>query len=164
MSSKDFNYTNTTLPNNSDTSEMRIGIVVSEWNSHITDDLLNAAVETLLAEGVQESNISVRRVPGSFELIHGCSQLAHFGFVDAIIALGCVVRGDTPHFDYICMGATMGLTELNREGKVPVINGILTTNTMEQALERTQGSLGNKGREFAISAIKMVDYVWELVK
>lgn len=140
-----------------DATNMRFGIVVTEWNSHITDALLDGAVKALTAAGVNETSINVRRVPGSFELIYGCSKMAQHGYIDAIIALGCVIKGDTPHFDFICAGTTQGLTQLNVEGKVPVINGVLTVNTEEQALERA-GRM-NKGGEFAITAIKMVDFM-----
>lgn len=144
----------TSLP---DASNMRFGIVVTEWNNHITDALLKGAVDALVAAGVNEQSISIRRVPGSFELVYGCAKMAENGYIDAIIALGCVIKGDTPHFDYICAGTTQGLTELNVEGKIPVINGVLTVLTEQQAVERA--TMMNKGGEFAITAIKMVDYV-----
>ena len=89
-----------------DATDMRFGIVVTEWNNHITDRLLQGAIETFSQYGVRESNITVKRVSGSFELTFGCAQLAKYGLVDAIIAIGCVIRGDTPHFDYICEGVT----------------------------------------------------------
>lgn len=139
-----------------DASNMRFGIVATEWNNHITDTLLHNAIETLKSCGVSESSISVRRVPGSFELVYGCSRMAEHGYIDAIIALGCVIRGDTPHFDYICSGTTEGLVHLNIEGKIPVINGVLTVNNEEQALERANKM--NKGAEFAITAVKIVAY------
>ena len=103
-------------------------------------------------------------MPGSFELIYGAAQLAKHGHVNAVIAIGCVVRGDTPHFDYICEGVTRGLADLNANGSIPVIFGLITTNTQEQAEERAGGKLGNKGCEFAVTAIKMVDYAWQLQK
>ena len=97
-------------------------------------------------------------MPGAFELVYGCAQLAEHGYVDAIIALGCVIKGDTPHFEYICQGTTAGLVQLNATGKIPMINGVLTVNNEQQAEERA-GAQMDKGREFAITAIKMVDYV-----
>lgn len=164
MSSNTFSYTaDQTLPI-PDASEMRIGIIVTEWNNHITDKLLEGAQKELLKNGVSESNITVKRVPGSFELVYAASQLAKFGHVNGIIILGCVIRGDTPHFDYICQGVTQGITQLNVEGDVPVIFGLLTVNNNEQAEERAGGSLGNKGEEFALTAIKMVDYAWKFQK
>lgn len=137
---------------------MRFGIVVSEWNKEITGGLLQGACSTLLKHEVQEADITVLTVPGSFELVYGAARMVNSGRFDAVIAIGCVVRGDTPHFDYICQGATQGLAELNREGKVPVIYGLLTCNDMEQAEARSGGMLGNKGDECAITAIKMVDF------
>lgn len=152
----DFSLINSThsLP---DASNMRIGIVVTEWNNHITDALLDGALTALQQAGVSEQSITVRRVPGSFELIYGCSKMAENPYIDAIIALGCVIKGDTPHFDYICAGTTQGLVHLNVEGKIPVINGVLTVLNEQQAIERA--TTMNKGGEFAITAIKMVDYI-----
>ena len=135
---------------------MRFGIVVSEWNGQITGALLEGACETLTKHGAKKENIKIVTVPGSFELIYGAAQLAKTD-VDAVIAIGCVVRGDTPNFDYICAGATQGLAQLNTTGDIPVIYGIITTNDMQQALERAGGTLGNKGDECAITAIKMIN-------
>ena len=157
LSEYDFN----SVPN---AEEMKFGIVVSEWNFNITGALLQGAMDTLKRHGVKEENILVKTVPGSFELTFGANQLIECTDIDAVIALGCVVRGDTPHFDYVCMGATQGLTELNAMGDVPVIFGLITTNNMEQAEDRAGGKLGNKGDECAISAIKMIDFVWSLKK
>ncbi|MBR5052526.1 MAG: 6,7-dimethyl-8-ribityllumazine synthase [Bacteroidaceae bacterium] len=139
-----------------DATGMRVGIVVSEWNDKITGALLEGACQTLIKHGVREEDIKVKLVPGSFELIYGASRLVNSGLVDAVIAIGCVIKGDTPHFDYICQGTTQGLADLNKEGKIPVIYGLLTCNTLEQAQERCGGMLGNKGDECAITAIKMV--------
>lgn len=139
-----------------DATGMRVGIVVSEWNDKITGALLEGACQTLMKHGVKEENITIKPVPGSFELVYGAARFVTSGLVDAVIAIGCVIRGDTPHFDYICQGVTQGLAELNREGKIPIIYGLLTCNTLEQAQERCGGMLGNKGDECAITAIKMV--------
>ena len=139
-----------------DATGMRVGIVVSEWNEKITGALLEGACQTLIRHGVSENDIIVKTVPGSFELVYGSARFVNSGQVDAVIAIGCVIKGDTPHFDYICQGATQGLTDLNREGKIPVIYGLLTCNTLEQAQERCGGMLGNKGDECAVTAIKMV--------
>ena len=146
------------------TEGMRFGIVVSEWNSKITGALLQGAFDTLLLHGVPEEHILVKTVPGSFELVFGASQMIESGLVDAVIAIGCVIKGDTPHFDYICQGATQGLAELNLQGNVPVVYGLLTCNTLEQAEDRCGGMLGNKGDECAITAIKMIDYRKQLKK
>lgn len=141
-----------------DLSFMRFGVVTTEWNAHIVDAMLAQVRSTLAEYGVPENNITVRRVPGSFELVYGCAQLAQRGYVDAVIALGCVIKGDTPHFDYICLGTTEGLVRLNATGKVPVINGVLTVNDEQQALDRA-GEKMNKGREFAMTAVKMVQFM-----
>lgn len=137
---------------------MRFGIVVSEWNNNITGALLQGAYDTLTKHGAREEDITVMTVPGSFELVFGASQMVKSGKMDAVIAIGCVVRGDTPHFDYICEGTTQGLASLNEHFDVPVIYGLLTCNNMEQAQDRAGGTLGNKGDECAVTAIKMVDY------
>ena len=138
--------------------DMRFGIVVSEWNNNITSALLQGAYDTLLRHGAKEENIRVMTVPGSFELVYGSSQMVKSGKVDAVIAIGCVIRGETPHFDYICQGATYGLSKLNLQSDVPVIYGLLTCNNHDQAEARCGGILGNKGDECAITAIKMVSY------
>lgn len=145
-----------------DATEMKFGIVVSEWNSPITSALLDGAVSTLLQHGAKKENILVKTVPGSFELTFGSNQLIEYTDVDAVIALGCVIKGDTPHFDYVCMGVTQGLAQLNATSDTPVIFGLITTNTVEQAEERAGGRLGNKGAECAVTAIKMVDFAWSL--
>ena len=140
-----------------DASDMRFGIVVSEWNSNITGALLEGAVTTLKKHGVKDENLLVQTVPGSFELTFGSAQMIKSGKVDAVIAIGCVVRGDTPHFDYVCAGTTQGIAELNAQAKIPVIFGLITTDTMQQAEDRAGGIHGNKGDECAVTAIKMVD-------
>ena len=136
---------------------MRIGIVVSEWNEEVTAALLAGAKATLQKHGVDEHDILVHTVPGSFELIYGANQMVK-AKVDAVIAIGCVIRGDTPHFDYICQGTTQGLAHLNATQSVPVIYGLLTTENMQQALDRCGGKLGNKGDECAVTALKMVRF------
>ncbi len=137
---------------------MRFGIVTSEWNSQITDALLEGARATLLSHGAREQDITEMAVPGSFELVYASARMLASGRFDAIIALGCVIRGDTPHFDYICQGTTQGLSALNRQGKTPVIFGLLTCETQRQAQDRSGGELGNKGSECALTAIKMVAF------
>ena len=150
-------YDITSVP---DASAMKFGIVVSEWNENITAALLHGAKETLMRHGAKEENIIVYTVPGSFELIYGSAKFVQAGQVDAVIALGCVVRGDTPHFDYICEGVTAGLTKLNVKYDTPVIFGLLTTNNIEQAQERSGGTLGNKGDECAVTALQMMAQEW----
>ena len=157
LSDYDFN----SVPN---AENMRFGIVVSEWNNNITGPLLEGAISTLKKHGAKDKNILVQTVPGSFELTFGSAQMIKSGKVDAVIAIGCVVRGDTPHFDYVCAGTTQGIAQLNAEGDIPVIYGLITTNTMQQAEDRAGGRLGNKGDECAITAIKMLDFKEKLQK
>lgn len=145
-----------------DASAMRFGIVVSEWYDDITGALCDGARQALLAHGAKAENIRVEHVPGSFELIFGASQMVKRGDVDAVIALGVVIRGETPHFDYICAGVTQELARLNTAGDIPVIYGLLTTNDKAQAVERAGGKLGNKGEECGIDAIKMADLLARL--
>ena len=139
------------LPNSSD---MRIGIVVSQWNNKITDGLFNGAFTTLINSGVSENNIEKIEVPGSFELIFGAKILSRKD-IDAIICLGSVIKGETKHFDYVCQAVSNGIKDLNINLNVPVIFGVLTDNTMEQAINRSGGKHGNKGIEAAVTAIKM---------
>lgn len=141
-----------------DASNMCFGIVVSEWNREVTNALLEGAVGTLEKYGALPENIHVKSVPGSFELIYGAHQMTLNGGYDAIIILGSVIRGETPHFDYICQGVTYGIASLNSKSEIPVVYGLLTTDTLEQAKERAGGKLGNKGDECAIVAIKMAKF------
>ena len=143
---------------------MRIGIVVSEWNDNITSELAEGAINTLKKFGVADDDIIIRSVPGSFELVFGCAQMIKSGWVDGVIAIGCIIRGDTPHFEYISTGVTQGISALNKDNDVPVVFGVLTTNNLQQAEERSGGIIGNKGDEFAITAIKMIDFRRSLQK
>lgn len=138
-----------------DASKMRFGIVVSDWNHEITGSLLRGAEATLRNHGATENNIVIRHVPGSFELTLGAQFLAEYDDLDAIICLGCVIQGETPHFTYICQSVTQGITQLNLEYNIPFIFGVLTTLNPEQAHERAGGKHGNKGDEAAVTAIKM---------
>ena len=138
-----------------DASNMCFGIVVSEWNPEITGALLEGAVNTLERHGAIPENIHVKTVPGSFELIYGAHQMVLNGGYDALIVLGSVIKGDTPHFDYICQGVTTGIARLNTTSEIPIIYGLLTTDNLQQALDRAGGKLGNKGDECAVDAIKM---------
>ena len=136
---------------------MKVGIVVSEWNTEITRALLEGASKTLIDNGVKKEDMLVKTVPGSFELIYGAQLMTKLP-LDAVIAIGCVIRGETPHFDYICQGTTAGLAHLNATQNIPVIYGLITANNMQQAKDRSGGRLGNKGDECAVTAIKMADY------
>lgn len=137
-------------------TNMKFGIVVAEWNREITFALAKGAVETLKKHGAKEDNIILKYVPGSFELPLGAQFLAEYGNVDAIIILGCVIQGETRHFDYICEGVTQGTMNLNLKYNKPFIFGLLTTNNLQQAIDRSGGIHGNKGDEAAVTAIKMV--------
>lgn len=145
-------YDKTDLP---DAKDLRFGIVVSEWNEEITEGLYSGALEALLDCGAQKSNIIRWNVPGSFELTFGCKKLASDKQVDAIIAIGSVIQGETKHFDFVCSATAQGIKDLNVQLDVPVIFCVLTDNNMEQARERSGGKHGNKGTEAAIAAIKM---------
>ncbi len=158
MASRQHNLSDYDAQSVPDAAGMRFGVVVSEWNSGITGALLQGACRTLLRHGVREEDITEIVVPGSFELVYASARMVNSGRFDAVIAIGCVIRGDTPHFDYICQGTTQGLASLNKEGKTPVIYGLLTCDNTEQASERCGGALGNKGDECAVAAIKMVDF------
>ena len=138
-----------------DASKLRFGIVVSDWNKEISWSLLDGAINTLKKHGATENNIVVKHVPGSFELTLGAQFLAEYDDLDAVICLGCVIQGETPHFTYICQGVTQGITQLNLEYNLPFIFGVLTTNNQQEATDRAGGKLGNKGDEAAITAIKM---------
>ena len=144
-------YDKTTIPNAKD---FRFGIVVSEWNDKITEGLYKAAHEVLIDCGVSESNIIRWNVPGSFELIYGSKKMQQQN-VDAVIAIGSVIQGETKHFDFVCEGVSQGIKDLNILHEIPVIFCVLTDNTMQQAIERSGGIHGNKGTEAAIAAIKM---------
>lgn len=138
-----------------DATDLRIGIVVSDWNNDITHALLEGAVNTLLRHGVKPGEIIVKHVPGSFELTLGAQFIAEYEDTDAVICLGCVIQGETPHFTYICQGVTQGITQLNLEYNIPFIFGVLTTDNHQQAADRAGGKLGNKGDEAAVTAIQM---------
>ncbi len=145
-------YNKDDLPN---TMGMSFGLVVSEWNSEITESLYKGAFDTLLDCGVNESDILTYRVPGSFELVFGSKKMIRDHSPNVVIAIGSVIRGETKHFDYVCEAVTQGIKDLNTQGEVPVIFCVLTDDTWEQAKARSGGQHGNKGVEAAIAAIKM---------
>ena len=146
-----------------DASKMKFGIVVSEWNTEITEALYKGAFETLVKHGAKEENILKKYVPGSFELTLGAQLVAENTDVDAIIILGCVIQGETKHFDFICNGVTQGITDLNIKYKKPFVFGLLTPNNQQQAIDRAGGRHGNKGDEAAITAIKMLSLKNDLI-
>ncbi|QGY46927.1 6,7-dimethyl-8-ribityllumazine synthase [Maribellus comscasis] len=135
---------------------IRFGIVVAEWNQEITFALAEGAINTLKKHGATDENILVKYVPGSFELPLGAQYFAEMENVDAVIILGCVIQGETRHFDFICQGVTQGTIDLNLKYNKPFVFGVLTTENQQQALDRAGGKHGNKGDEAAITAIKMV--------
>jgi len=139
-----------------DGSPFSFGIVVAEWNPEITERLLQGSIETLHRANVDANRIRVLKVPGSVELTKGAQWLAETELYDAIICLGCVIQGETKHFDYVCQSVTFGITELNLIYDIPFIFGVLTTLNQQQALERAGGKYGNKGSECAEVAIKML--------
>jgi len=141
-----------TIPNG---STLKVGIVVAEWNETITAALLEGALDTLQKHGVLKKNILVRAVPGSFELPYGARVVAEQFIPGVVICLGCVIQGETKHFDYICQGVTSGITKLNLDYDIPFIFGVLTTDNLQQAKDRSGGKYGNKGNEAAVTALKM---------
>lgn len=145
-------YDKNTIPNAKD---FRFGIVVSEWNDNITSNLHKGAIEALLENGVPQDSIISWDVPGSFELVYGSKRMIDTQSVDAVIAIGCVIQGETKHFDFVCEGVTQGIKDLNIHTDVPVIFCVLTDNTLQQSIDRSGGKHGNKGTEAAIAAIKM---------
>ena len=144
--------------NITDMSAKKFGIVVSEWNDEVTEALYTGAVQTLIENGVNRDHIFRKSVPGSFELILGGQWLAQEEEIDAVLCLGCVIQGETRHFDFICDAVAQGIKDVNLKFNKPVIFGVLTTDTMQQALDRAGGKHGNKGDEAAITAVKMLGF------
>ncbi len=144
--------------NISNADSFRIGIVVSEWNDFITHNLRDGALEILKTEGVKEENIKIYKVPGAFELNFASMQLCKEGVFDAVIAIGCVIRGETPHFDYVCSAVAQGIKDCNILTDVPTIFCLLTDDSKEQSIARSGGNLGNKGVEAAVTALQMIDF------
>ncbi|MCC6685064.1 MAG: 6,7-dimethyl-8-ribityllumazine synthase [Bacteroidia bacterium] len=155
MSSAAKNLSEFSFEKNPAFKKMKVGIAVAEWNTAITSSLLNGAVKFLKDSGVKPDNIFVHHVPGSFELTLGAQWLAEQKKYDAVIALGCVIQGETKHFDFICAAVANGITEVGLKYNKPVIFGVLTTNTLQQAKDRSGGKHGNKGTEAAATALKM---------
>ncbi len=145
-------YDKTKIPN---AASLRFGLVVSEWNGEITEALFEGAQKALLDCGVVPNNIVRWNVPGSFELVFGCKKMIADQNLDAVIAIGSVIRGETSHFDFVCSATAQGIKDLNISEEVPVIFCVLTDNTWQQAKDRSGGKHGNKGTEAAIAAIQM---------
>jgi 6,7-dimethyl-8-ribityllumazine synthase len=143
-------------------SKRRFGIVVARFNDFVTGKLLEGAVDTLVRMGAAEADITVVWVPGAFEIPVAAARLARGGKVDAVICLGTVIRGQTPHFDYVAGQCASGIAAVSLETGLPVILGVLTTETMEQAIDRAGGKMGNKGAEAAEAAVEMADLLGQL--
>ncbi len=145
-------YNKDEVPN---AAALRFGIVVSKWNNNITEPLFQGAMDTLLDCGALEENIERWNVPGSYELVFGCKKLLQTKEVDAVIAIGSVIRGETSHFDYVCSATAQGIKDLNVAFDTPVIFCVLTDDTLQQSIDRSGGKHGNKGSEAAVAAIEM---------
>ena len=150
-------YDASQLPSADVLERQRYAIIVADWNSEITYAMAQGAVETFVQHGVPEDNIDIVHVPGAVELTYGAARITKEERVNAVIVIGCVIQGDTPHFDYVCQSVTQGVAILNAQGKVPVIFSVLTTLNKQQALDRCGGKLGNKGVEGAYTAIRMAN-------
>ena len=148
-------YNPDTIPNG---EGRKIGIVCSEWNTNITNALLQGAVDTLLKQGTKEEDIILHYVPGTFELPFGAQELLINSNLDGVIALGCVIQGETPHFDFICDATANGLMEVGLKQRKPCVFGVITTLNLEQALDRSGGKHGNKGVEAAVTLLKMLNF------
>jgi 6,7-dimethyl-8-ribityllumazine synthase len=136
--------------------DARVGIVVSRWNAFITERLVEGAVDTLARHGLPKEQIDIIYCPGSYELPLTALQASKAKSYDAILAIGCVIKGDTPHFDYVCQAVNKGIADLNLKLELPVLFGVLTTDTIQQAIERAGTKAGNKGAEVATAAIEMI--------
>lgn len=156
MSSSNKNLSEYSGKNIIDISAKRFGVLVSEWNEEVTEALFVGAFETLVSNGAVRNNIIRQDVPGSYELSLGAQYMAQRDDIDAVICLGCVIQGETKHFDFICSAVAHGLTDVSLKYNKPVIFGVLTPNSQQQALDRAGGKHGNKGDEAAITAIKML--------
>ena len=157
MASSLKNLSDFSSKNLTDVSDRVFAMVVSEWNEEVTESLYNGAYETLLNHGARPENIVRVNVPGSFELSLGAQKMAQREDMDAVICLGCVIQGETKHFDFICDAVAHGITNVSLKYDKPVIFGVLTPNSQKQALDRAGGKHGNKGDEAAITAIKMLN-------
>ena len=142
--------------------DAHVAIIQARWNGRITDELTRGCVATLKKHGLDDDQIDVFKVPGAVELTFGASAAIETSAYDAVIVFGCVIRGETPHFDYVCQSVTQGVTHLNAECDVPVIFGLLTVNDEQQALDRIGGPAGHKGNEAAEAALEMIQFAQEM--
>ena len=156
MASSEKNLSDVKISKTKNVGRLKVGIVVSEWNEQVTESLYAGAHKTLSDAGITRDNIERMDVPGSFELSLGAQWMAERKEIDAVICLGCVIQGDTKHFDFICDAVAHGITNVGLKYNKPVIFGMLTTNDMKQALDRAGGKHGNKGDEAAATALGML--------
>lgn len=136
--------------------EARVAVIAARWNGEITDGLLSGAIKALTRHGIDQNDIEIFRVPGAFELPLASQRAARTGRFSAVISLGCVIRGDTPHFDYVCSETTRGIGQVSLNENLPVAFGLLTTDNLEQSLERSGDNSENKGEEAALTALEML--------
>lgn len=158
MATSEKNLSSQSISDKINIREKRFGLVVSEWNEAITESLFEASYQTLIEHGARRENILRKNVPGSFELSLGAQWLAQSENIDAVICLGCVIQGETRHFEFICQSVAQGIKDVALKYNKPVIFGLLTTDTRQQALDRAGGKHGNKGDEAAATAIKMLNF------
>ena len=158
MASNQKNLSDYSEKNVKDISQKKFAVVVSEWNEEVTESLYSGAYTTLVQHGAGKENIIRKNVPGSFELSLAAQWMAQQEEIDAVICIGCVIQGETKHFDFICKAVAHGITNVSLKYNKPVIFGVLTPNTQKQALDRAGGKHGNKGDEAAITAIKMLGF------
>jgi 6,7-dimethyl-8-ribityllumazine synthase len=158
MASSKKNLSTYSSKNVKNISAKKFALIVSEWNSEVTESLYAGAINILMKHGVKGKNIIRKDVPGSFELTLGAQMMAQKKDVHAVICLGCVIQGETKHFDFICQAVANGITNVGLKYNKPVIFGVLTTDNQQQALDRAGGKHGNKGDEAAIAAIKMLSF------
>ncbi len=156
MASSEKNLSDTRLNGDFNISKNKFGIVVAEWNEQVTESLYSGAYQTLIYAGADRANVERMNVPGTFELSLGGQWMAERKEIDAVICLGCVIQGETRHFDFICDAVANGITRVSLKFNKPVIFGVLTPDSMKQALDRAGGKYGNKGEEAATTAIKML--------
>lgn len=146
-----------TIEGKLDAKGLRVGLLVSRFNSFVSDRLLEGALDALLRHGAEQDSLEVVRVPGAFEIPAAAKQMAGAGRYDAIVCLGAVIRGSTPHFDYVCAEVSKGVATVAMDAGIPVSFGVLTTDTLEQAIERAGSKAGNKGFDAAMTAIEMAN-------
>ena len=155
-------YSEVGIASQTKNSNYRIAIAVSEWNQEVTANLAEAAIDTLKKHGFKDDDIILKSVPGSFELPQAADFLIQYANVDAVVCLGCVIQGETRHFDFVCSGVTKGIMDVSLNSGVPVAFGVLTTDNQQQAIDRSGGKHGNKGVEATVAALKMLAMKTEL--